>query len=108
MATALVDTCSRMDEVIFEEFKGTGNMEVHLTRKLANRRIHPAFDMPASGTRREDLLMPPDELKMMWVLQKFLATMNTVEGMELFIDRMRRTKTNQEFIALMSKKKNGS
>ena len=105
IATALVETGSRMDEVIFEEFKGTGNMEIHLTRKLANRRIYPAFDLLSSGTRREELLLDQDGVKKMWVLQKFLATMNTVEGMEFLIDKMRKTKTNEEFWGLMNKKK---
>ena len=105
LATALVETGSRMDEVIYEEFKGTGNMEIHLTRKLANRRVYPAFDLQPSGTRREDLLLSDGELKMLWVLQKFLNSMNTVEGLEFLIDKMRKTKTNQEFFDLMSKKR---
>ena len=105
LATALVETGSRMDEVIFEEFKGTGNMEIHLTRKLSNRRIYPAFELQASGTRREELLLAEDGVKNMWVLQKFIATMNTVEGMEFLIDKMRKTKVNSEFWDLMLKKK---
>jgi len=105
IATALIETGSRMDEVIFEEFKGTGNMEIHLTRKLSNRRIYPAFDLVNSGTRREELLLAPDGVKRMWVLQKFLSTMNTVDGMEFLIDKMRKTKTNDEFWAMMNKKK---
>lgn len=105
IATALVETGSRMDEVIFEEFKGTGNMEIHLTRKLANKRIYPAFDIQASGTRREELMLSPDDVKNMWVLQKFIGTMNTIEGMEFLIDKMRKTKTNAEFWDLMMKKK---
>jgi len=105
LATALIETGSRMDEVIFEEFKGTGNMEIHLTRKLSNRRIYPAFDLLSSGTRREDLLLSPDGVKNMWILQKFLSTMNTVDGMEFLIEKMRKTKTNDEFWELMSKKK---
>ncbi len=105
LATALIETGSRMDEVIFEEFKGTGNMEIHLTRKLANRRIYPAFDLLNSGTRREELQLDPVGVKRMWVLQKFLGTMNTVEGMEFLIDKMRKTKTNEEFWQLMNKKK---
>jgi transcription termination factor Rho len=108
LATALIETGSRMDEVIFEEFKGTGNMEIHLTRKLSNRRIYPAFDLQASGTRREDLLLTQDGVKNMWVLQKFIATMNTVEGMEFLIDKMRKTKSNCEFWDLMLKKKSDS
>jgi len=106
LATTLVETGSRMDEVIFEEFKGTGNMEIHLTRKLSNRRIYPAFDLQASGTRREELMLNEEAVKNMWVLQKFIGTMNTVEGMELLIDKMKKTKTNAEFWDLMLKKKN--
>ena len=105
LATALVETGSKMDDVIFEEFKGTGNMEIHLTRKLSNRRIYPAFDLQNSGTRREELLLTPEGVKHMWVLQKFLNTMNTVEGMEFLIDKIRKTKTNEEFLELMNKKK---
>ncbi|MFH0898275.1 MAG: transcription termination factor Rho [bacterium] len=108
IATALVETGSRMDEVIFEEFKGTGNMEIHLTRKLSNRRIFPAFDLQMSGTRREDLMLNKEQLKNMWVLQKFLATMNTVEGIELLIDKMRKTKTNDEFLDMLFKNKQSS
>jgi len=108
LATALVDTGSRMDEVIFEEFKGTGNMEIHLTRKLSNKRIYPAFDLMQSGTRREDLLVSKEELKNMWVLQKFLSSMSTIEGMEFLIDKMRKTKTNEEFWETMLKRKNGN
>jgi len=105
IASALVETGSRMDEVIFEEFKGTGNMEINLTRKLSNKRIFPAFDLQASGTRREELMLSEEEVKNMWVLQKFIGTMNTVEGMEFLIDKMRKTKTNQEFWDMMLKKK---
>jgi len=105
LATALVETGSRMDEVIFEEFKGTGNMEINLTRKLSNKRIFPSFDLQASGTRREELMLSEEEVKNMWVLQKFIGTMNTVEGMEFLIDKMRKTKTNQEFWDMMLKKK---
>ncbi|MCK4517563.1 transcription termination factor Rho [Candidatus Babeliales bacterium] len=105
IATALVETGSRMDEVIFEEFKGTGNMEIHLTRKLANRRIYPSFDLQASGTRREDILLPDEDIKKMWILRKFLSTMNTLDGMEFLIDKMRQTKTNDAFWELMNKRK---
>ncbi len=105
IATALVETGSRMDEVIFEEFKGTGNMEIHLTRKLSNKRVFPAFDLQMSGTRREELMLPEDALKNMWVLQKFIATMSTTEGMDFLIDKMRKTKSNQEFWDMMLKKK---
>lgn len=104
IATALVETGSRMDEVIFEEFKGTGNMEINMNRKLANRRIFPAFDLLISGTRREELLMSEDELKKAWVLRKFLATMNTIEGMEFLIDKIKKFKTNEEFIESINKK----
>ena len=105
LATALIETGSRMDEVIFEEFKGTGNMEIHLTRKLSNRRVYPAFDLQSSGTRREDLLFSKEEIKKVWILQKFLSTMNTIDGMEFLIEKMKKTKTNQEFWDSMSKKK---
>jgi transcription termination factor Rho len=104
IATALIETGSKMDEVIYEEFKGTGNMELHLTRKLSNRRTFPAFDLIPSGTRREDLLLSEEELNHSWVLHKFLSTMNVVEGMEFMIDKMKHTKTNEEFFATMSKK----
>lgn len=102
IASALVDTGSRMDEVIYEEFKGTGNMEMHMTRKLANRRTYPAFDLAMSGTRRDDLLQSEEDLKKVWILQKFLSTMNTVEGMEFLIDKMKKTKNNREFIDSMT------
>jgi transcription termination factor Rho len=104
IGTALVETGSRMDEVIFEEFKGTGNMEVHMSRKLSNLRIFPAFDLLLSGTRREELLLPESELNKVRVLRTFLATMNTVEGMEIMIDRMKKCKTNEEFLESMNKK----
>ena len=104
IATALIETGSKMDEVIYEEFKGTGNMELHLTRKLSNRRTYPAFDLIPSGTRREDLLLSEEELNHSWVLHKFLSTMNVVEGMEFLIDKMKHTKTNEEFFTTMSKK----
>lgn len=108
MATALIETGSRMDEVIYEEFKGTGNMEMHMSRKLANRRLFPAFDLLISGTRREDLLLTSDELNKAWILRKFLATMNTIEGMEFLIDKMKKHKTNTEFFESIQKKGNGS
>lgn len=108
IATALIETGSKMDEVIYEEFKGTGNMELHLTRKLSNRRTFPAFDLIPSGTRREDLLLTEEELNHSWVLHKFLSTMNVIEGMEFLIDKMKHTKTNEEFFATMSKKNIGS
>ena len=110
IASALVETGSRMDEVIYEEFKGTGNMEMHMTRKLSNRRIYPSFDLLMSGTRREDLLLPEDDLNKVWVLQKMLATMNTIEGMEFLIDKLKKTKNNREFLEAINKKagSNGS
>ena len=108
LATTLVETGSKMDDVIFEEFKGTGNMEIHLTRKLSNKRIYPAFDIQMSGTRREDLLVEKETLNNMWILQRFLTSMNTIDTMEFLIEKMRKTKTNQEFWSLMNKKKNGS
>ena len=98
MATALIDTGSRMDEVIFEEFKGTGNMELHLDRKLADKRIWPAIDINRSGTRKEELLLDKDELKLVWLLRKVLNEMNPVEAMELLIDKMKKTKSNAEFL----------
>ena len=103
LATALIETGSRMDEVIYEEFKGTGNMELHLTRKLANRRIYPAFDLLISGTRRDELLVSEEQLNKIWVLHKLLSTMNTVEGMEFLINKMRKTKTNEEFFKSINK-----
>jgi transcription termination factor Rho len=107
IATALVETGSRMDEVIFEEFKGTGNMEMHMTRKLSNRRIFPAFDLLVSGTRRDDLLHTEEDLNKVWVMQKFLSGMNTIEGMEFLIDKMKKFKTNREFLESINKKNGG-
>jgi transcription termination factor Rho len=104
IATALVETGSRMDEVIYEEFKGTGNMEMHLSRKISNRRVFPAFDLLVSGTRREELLLSEDELNKSWILRKFFSTMNTVEGMEFLIDKMKKHKTNAEFFESIQKK----
>ncbi|MCX2738677.1 transcription termination factor Rho [Pontibacter anaerobius] len=102
IATALIDTGSKMDEVIFEEFKGTGNMELQLDRKLANRRVYPAIDVPASGTRREDLLMDRDELNRIWILRKFMSDMNSIEAMEFLKERMKGTKSNEEFLISMN------
>ncbi len=102
IATALIDTGSKMDEVIFEEFKGTGNMELQLDRKLANRRIYPAIDVPASGTRREDLLLREDELQRVWILRKFMADMNSVEAMEFLQSKMKGTRNNEEFLVSMN------
>lgn len=102
IATALIDTGSKMDEVIFEEFKGTGNMELQLDRRLANKRVYPAIDVPASGTRREDLLMDKEELQRVWILRKHMNDMNSIEAMEFLKDRMRFTKSNAEFLASMN------
>jgi transcription termination factor Rho len=103
IATALVDTGSRMDDVIFEEFKGTGNCEIHLDRKLMDKRIFPAIDINASGTRKEELLRSEDELRRVWVLRKVLNPLSTVESMELLLDKLQKTKTNQDFLDAMSK-----
>src|SRR3972149_5792722 len=102
IATALIDTGSRMDEVIFEEFKGTGNMELHLDRKLADRRLFPAIDITRSGTRKEELIVNPDEIKRMWMLRKVLNEMNPVEAMELLKNRLAKSKTNAEFLMTMN------
>lgn len=102
LATALIDTGSRMDEVIFEEFKGTGNMEIVLDRKMANRRIYPAIDLQKSGTRKEDLLLSADEMNKIWILRKILSSMNPADAMEFLLDRMRQTATNEEFFASMN------
>ena len=102
IATALIDTGSRMDEVIFEEFKGTGNMELHLDRKLADRRLFPAIDITRSGTRKEELIVNPEEIKRMWLLRKVLNEMNPVEAMELLKNRLAKTKTNAEFLMTMN------
>nr|MBA3270109.1 transcription termination factor Rho [Acidobacteriota bacterium] len=103
VASALVDTGSRMDEVIFEEFKGTGNMEVHLDRKLADRRVFPAIDIQKSGTRKEELLMAKEDLQRVWVLRKVLTPLSPVEAMELLLSKMNKTKSNNEFLAAMQK-----
>ena len=105
IATALVDTGSRMDDVIFEEFKGTGNMEIHLDRKLTDRRVFPSIDIQKSGTRKEELLIPKDDLNRVWVLRKVLTPLSPVEAMELLLSKMGKTKSNGEFLASMS---NGS
>jgi len=106
IATALIDTGSKMDEVIYEEFKGTGNMELHLNRKLAERRVFPAIDFNRSGTRREELLTSPDELQKMWILRKIMHPMGEVEAMEFLIDRLQMTKTNDEFFESMKRQRN--
>jgi len=101
MATALVDTGSKMDDVIFEEFKGTGNMEIHLDRKLADRRIFPAIDINKSGTRKEELLLSPEELNKIWILRKVLSPLSSVEVMELLIEKFSATKSNKDFLKSM-------
>ncbi len=102
LATALTETGSKMDEVIFEEFKGTGNMELQLDRKLANKRIYPAIDLLASSTRRDDLLVDKESLSRLWVLRKHLGDMNPQEAMEFLLDRLRKTKSNEEFLVSMN------
>jgi transcription termination factor Rho len=105
VATALIDTGSRMDEVIFEEFKGTGNSEIHLDRKLADRRVFPAIDIQKSGTRKEELLLPKDDLNRVWVLRKVLTPLSPVEAMELLLSKMGKTKNNSEFLSSMAQGK---
>ena len=102
IATALVDTGSRMDEVIFEEFKGTGNMEIHLDRKLADRRIFPSIDINRSGTRKEELLLVPEDLNRIWILRKLLSPLNTVDAMEFLLDKLSGTKDNADFLDSMN------
>ncbi|MEK9612722.1 MAG: transcription termination factor Rho [Flavobacteriaceae bacterium] len=102
IATALTETGSKMDEVIFEEFKGTGNMELQLDRRIANRRLFPAIDLVSSSTRRDDLLLDDNTIKRMWIMRKYLADMNPVEAMEFIIDRFKRTKSNEEFLISMN------
>jgi len=102
IATALIDTGSRMDDVIFEEFKGTGNMEIHLERKLVDKRVFPAIDINKSGTRKEELLLPKDELNRVWILRKVLNPLSPVETMELLLDKLGKTRSNAEFLASMS------
>ena len=102
IATALIDTGSRMDDVIFEEFKGTGNMEIYLDRRLADKRVFPAIDIQRSGTRKDELLLPADELSRVWVLRKVLSPLSTVEAMELLLSRLTKSKSNMEFLASMS------
>jgi len=103
IATALVDTGSRMDDVIFEEFKGTGNMEIHLDRKLVDKRVFPAIDIQKSGTRKEELLLAREDLNRVWVLRKVLNPLSPVEAMELLLDKMSKTKSNAEFLSSMQK-----
>ncbi|MCK9419918.1 MAG: transcription termination factor Rho [Nitrospirae bacterium] len=103
LATALVDTGSRMDDVIFEEFKGTGNMELHLDRKLVEKRVFPAIDINASGTRKEELLVDKDDLNRMWILRKVLNPLSTVESMEFLLEKLKQNKTNRDFLDSMNK-----
>lgn len=102
LATALIETGSKMDEVIFEEFKGTGNMELQLDRKLSNKRVYPSIDVPASGTRMEELLMTKEELQRVWILRKYMNDMNSIEAMEFLLDRMKGTRNNEEFLVSMN------
>ena len=101
IATALIDTGSRMDEVIFEEFKGTGNMELHLDRRISDRRIFPAFDLVRSGTRKEEMLVPEDDMRRIWILRRLLQEMSPIDAMEFIIDKVRKTETNREFFESM-------
>jgi transcription termination factor Rho len=103
LATALVDTGSRMDDAIFEEFKGTGNMELHLDRKLVDKRIFPSIDINASGTRKEELLVEKEILNRMWILRKVLHSLSTVESMEFLLGKLTGTKSNKEFLEMMNK-----
>lgn len=103
VATALIDTGSRMDDVIYEEFKGTGNMEIVLDRRLVDKRLFPAIDISRSGTRKEELLIPEKDLNRIWILRKILSQLNEVEAMELLLEKLSKTKTNQEFLEAMSK-----
>ncbi|MFW5735481.1 MAG: transcription termination factor Rho, partial [Oceanidesulfovibrio sp.] len=103
IATALIDTGSRMDEVIFEEFKGTGNMEIYLDRHLSEKRVYPAIDINRSGTRKEELLLSDDVLNRVWILRKVLAPMSSIDSMEFLLDKMRGTKSNREFLDIMNK-----
>ena len=102
LATALIDTGSKMDEVIFEEFKGTGNMELQLDRKLSNKRIFPAIDITASSTRRDDLLLDKDSLQRIWILRNHLADMNSQEAMDFILGQIRGTRSNEEFLISMN------
>jgi transcription termination factor Rho len=102
IATALVDTGSRMDDVIFEEFKGTGNMELHLDRKLVDRRVFPAIDINKSGTRKEELLIPQTDLNRIWILRKVLTPLSSTESMELLLERLSKARTNADFLGSLS------
>jgi transcription termination factor Rho len=102
MATALIDTGSRMDDVIFEEFKGTGNMELHLDRKLVDRRVFPAIDIAKSGTRKEELLLPQSDLNRIWILRKVLTPLSVTESMELLLEKLSKTRSNTDFLGSLS------
>ncbi|HEY0346803.1 MAG TPA: transcription termination factor Rho, partial [Pyrinomonadaceae bacterium] len=101
IATALIDTGSRMDDVIFEEFKGTGNSEIHLDRRLSDKRLFPAIDLQRSGTRKEELLIPKDDLSRVWVMRRVLNPLSPTEQMEVVLERLEKTKSNAEFLASM-------
>lgn len=101
IGTALIDTGSRMDDVIYEEFKGTGNNEIHLERRMAEKRVFPAINLTRSGTRREELLLDPEVLQKTWVLRKFIYDMDEIEAMEFLLDKLKKTKNNAEFFELM-------
>ena len=103
IATALIETGSRMDEVIFEEFKGTGNMEIHLDRKLTEKRVFPSIDINRSGTRKEELLLPPEDLNRIWILRKLLSPLSPVDSMEFLLEKLRGTKNNAEFLGAMNR-----
>jgi transcription termination factor Rho len=106
IATALIDTGSRMDDVIFEEFKGTGNMELHLDRRLVEKRVYPAIDIDKSATRKEELLVDPSDLSRIWILRKVLHSLNPVEAMELLLEKLKETKTNKEFLQSLNNRQN--
>ena len=106
VATALIDTGSKMDEVIFEEFKGTGNMELQLDRSLSNKRIFPAVNLVASSTRRDDLLLPKETLDRMWILRKYISDMNAMEAMDFIKNNMEHTRNNEEFVISMNSQGN--
>jgi transcription termination factor Rho len=108
IATALIETGSKMDEVIFEEFKGTGNMELRLDRKMEQKRIFPAIDIQASGTRREELLLDPNELETIWRLRRLFSSMESGAALELLIDKLRSTKSNNQFLAAIAKSNLGA
>ena len=108
IATALIDTGSRMDDVIFEEFKGTGNLEIHLDRRLSDKRVFPAIDLQKSGTRKEELLVPKDDMGRVWLLRRALSALSGVEQMEMIVERMTKTKNNAEFLKSLNIPESGS